>query len=93
MTDTTENWCVYIIQCSDNSLYTGISKDVDRRFNQHVNLQGAKYFRGRQPDALVYVENGHDRRTASQREFAIKKLTRPKKLQLIAAAINKPIEL
>ena len=93
MTDTTKNWCVYIIQCSDNSLYTGISKDVDRRFNQHVNLQGAKYFRGRQPDALVYVENGHDRSTASQREFAIKKLTRPKKLQLIAAAINKPIEL
>jgi putative endonuclease len=93
ITDNPENWCVYIIQCSDNSLYTGISNNVDRRFYQHVNQQGAKYFRGRHPNALVYVENGHNRKTASQREFAIKRLSRQKKLQLIATAIKNQIEL
>jgi putative endonuclease len=93
MKDAPVNWCVYIIQCSDSSLYTGISNNLDRRFNQHANQQGAKYFRGRKPDALVYVENGHSRITASQREFAIKKLNRAKKLQLIASAITNPTEI
>ncbi len=93
MTNIPVNWCVYIIQCSDNSLYTGISNDLNRRFYQHANQQGAKYFRGRQPNALVYVETGHNRKTASQREFAIKQLSRPEKLQLIASATNNPTEL
>jgi putative endonuclease len=84
----TLNWSVYIIRCSDDSLYTGITIDMDRRFDQHSNQQGAKYFRGRQPKALVYVETGHSRRTASQREIAIKKLRRFEKLQLIASAAN-----
>jgi len=82
------SWCVYIILCSDSSLYTGISNDVNRRFNQHLEQKGAKYFRGRNPEQLVFVEPGHTRSTASKREADIKKLSRKQKLQLITAANN-----
>jgi len=83
------NWQVYIILCTDNSLYTGITIDVARRFNQHADRQGAKYFRGRQPRQLVYVETGHDRSSASKREIVIKKLPRLEKLQLLVSDSNK----
>ncbi len=85
-------WFVYIVHCSDDSLYTGITNDVDRRMQQHANQQGAKYFRGRSPKALVYLESGHDRSSASQRESAIKKLQRPAKQSLIRADINELLE-
>jgi putative endonuclease len=68
------SWQVYIILCTDESLYTGITNDVVRRFNQHADKQGAKYFRGRQPKQLVYVETGHDRSSASKREVSSKLL-------------------
>jgi len=83
------NWQVYIILCTDDSLYTGITIDVARRFNQHADRQGAKYFRGRQPRQLVYVETGHDRSSASKREIVIKKLPRLEKLQLLVSDNNK----
>ena len=83
------NWQVYIILCTDDSLYTGITIDVARRFNQHGDKQGAKYFRGRQPKQLVYVETGHDRSSASKREIVIKKLPRLEKLQLLASDCNR----
>jgi putative endonuclease len=85
--DTME-WSVYIIRCTDHSLYTGITTDVCRRFNQHASQKGAKYFRGRQPVALIYVEAQPDRSSASKREFAIKKLKRAEKLLLIASESN-----
>jgi putative endonuclease len=77
------NWSVYMILCSDNSLYTGITTDVERRFQQHANQKGAKYFRSCQPLELVFVENGHNRSTASQREAQIKAMKRDEKLQMI----------
>ena len=77
-----------MILCSDNSLYTGISNDVERRMLQHAGQRGAKYFRGRQPEQLVYLESGHDRSTASQREAAIKKLRRIDKERLIQSEHN-----
>jgi putative endonuclease len=83
------NWQVYIILCNDDTLYTGITLDVARRFNQHEGGQGAKYFRGRQPKQLVYVETGHDRSSASKRESVIKRLPRLEKLQLLATDGNK----
>jgi putative endonuclease len=83
------SWQVYIILCTDDTLYTGITNDVVRRFNQHADKQGAKYFRGRQPKQLVYVEPGHDRSSASKREVVIKKLPRLEKLQLLGSDINK----
>jgi putative endonuclease len=82
------NWQVYIIVCTDNSLYTGITTDIERRFSEHAGVQGAKYFRGRTPDKVVYLEGGHSRSTASKREAAIKKLLRADKLRLIASNSN-----
>lgn len=78
------HWCVYIILSSDNRLYTGITTDIEKRWHAHCNtVQGAKFFRGRSPQKLLHFETGFDRSTASQREAAIKKLTRPQKLALI----------
>lgn len=78
-------WQVYIIRCSDSSLYTGITTDMDRRLQQHTTGRGAKYFRGRQPKELVYLEAGHDRSSAARRELAIKQMSRAEKEQLILA--------
>ncbi|MFC1774500.1 GIY-YIG nuclease family protein [Pseudomonadota bacterium] len=82
------SWQVYIIRCSDDSLYTGISNDVERRWQQHVDQRGAKYFRGRKPVEIVYLEGADDRSSASRREAAIKRLRRPDKELLIVSAIN-----
>jgi putative endonuclease len=74
-----------MIHCSDDSLYTGISTDVERRFIQHAEKKGAKYFWARSPQKIVYVESGHDRSSASQREAEVKKLSRAEKLSLITS--------
>jgi putative endonuclease len=79
------SWQVYIIEASDNRLYTGITTDVERRFEQHLcGKGGAKFFRGRSPKALRYIEDSADRSTASKREAEIKKLSRAEKLAMIA---------
>jgi len=78
-------WWVYVIRCDDGSLYTGVSTDPERRFREHLqHPRGAKYFNGREPESIVYREAGHTRSSACQREAAIKKLTRPAKLALLA---------
>lgn len=84
MTELPANWSVYILLCSDGSLYTGISTDVERRFRQHQSGDGAKYFRGRQPLCVVYQESGYNRKCASQREYQLKQLSRAEKWMLIA---------
>ena len=77
-------WYVYIIKASDDSLYTGVTTDVSRRFNEHCSGdKGARYFRGRKPLEVVYTETHPDRGSALRREAAIKKLTRVGKLELI----------
>jgi len=81
-------WQVYIILCSDDTLYTGITTDIERRMRQHAERRGAKYFRGRQPQRLLYLEGGHDRSSASKRELSIKRLTREQKRLLIREADN-----
>ena len=78
-------WQVYIIRCSDDSLYTGITTDVERRMAQHAAGKGAKYFRSHPPEQLVYLEHGHDRSSASRREAEIKKLRPADKRRLISA--------
>lgn len=81
------DWTVYIIRCDDETLYTGVTKDVERRFREHLeHLRGAKYFKGRSPREVVYTETGHDRSSACRREAAIKKLSRDEKLRLIEQA-------
>lgn len=86
------NWQVYIIYCSDASLYTGITTDVLKRFKMHANQQGAKYFRGRHPERIVYFESEHNRSSASKRENFIKKLSREQKMALICASGNRIAE-
>jgi putative endonuclease len=81
-------WQVYILLCSDGSLYTGITTDVKRRFAQHAAGSGAKYFQGRSPCRIVYLEAGHNRSSASRRELAIKKMRLADKQSLIASAQN-----
>jgi len=82
-------WQVYMILCSDNSLYTGITTNVQRRFSQHLGGTGARYFRGHTPERLVYLETGHDRSSASCREAEIKKLRPNEKRQLIISSANR----
>lgn len=79
-----KDWWVYIVRCSDGSLYTGITVDRDRRINEHnTSNKGAKYTRSRRPVHLVYSEKQENRSSASKREGVIKKLTRKDKLLLI----------
>lgn len=82
---TDDNWWVYIIECEDGSLYTGISNHLLRRWNQHQSGKGAKYFRTRRPLKMVWLEYPHDKRSAAKREYAIKQLKRQEKLKLINA--------
>ena len=76
---------VYMVRCADNTLYTGIAKELQRRVDEHNSSdKGAKYTRARRPVTLVYSESFPDRSTASKREYDIKKrLTRAEKLKLI----------
>jgi putative endonuclease len=85
------NWQVYIILCTDNSLYTGITIDIDRRLSEHGGTLGAKYFRGRKPQQVVYLESGHTRSSASKREATIKKLKRAQKVLLIESGKNEVV--
>ncbi len=80
------SYYVYIVECSDKTLYTGIATDLKRRLDEHNSSEkGAKYTRNRRPVKLMYKEKLQDRSSASKREYTIKKLTRVKKLSLINA--------
>ena len=74
---------VYILECCDNTLYTGWTNDLEKRIKVHSSGKGAKYTRGRLPVKLVYFEKFHDKRLAMKREYAIKQLSREEKLKLI----------
>ena len=76
-------WHVYIIECSDGTLYTGITNDLDRRITAHNDGRGAKYTKTRRPVRLRFSEPAADRKNASQREYAIKSLRKAEKMRLI----------
>lgn len=76
-------WFVYILECGDGSLYTGITDDLQRRLEKHQKGEGAKYTRGRGPLKIVYTECVANHSLALRREFAIKRLPRSQKLMLI----------
>ena len=78
-----KEWTVYILECKDGTLYTGITDDLPRRLAMHTAGKGAKYTRGRGPLILRYEEKCADRSEASKRESAIKKLSKEQKLALI----------
>lgn len=82
-------WCVYVLECSDKSLYTGVTTDLNRRVKEHnTSSLGAKYTRARRPVRLLYFESCDDRVHATKREYAIKQLSRTKKLELISRALK-----
>ena len=83
-----KSWQVYIIVCSDDSLYTGITINLERRISKHKNGQGAKYFRGRRPVRVIYLESGHDWSTAAKIERKIKRMKRSEKLLLAFLELN-----
>ena len=75
-------WSVYILRCSDGTLYTGITTDLAERLSAHRGGSASRYTRARLPVRLVYQERQPDRSSASKREAAIKKLPRSVKLAL-----------
>ena len=83
-------WFVYVVKTHCNTLYTGITTDVDRRFSEHLacfngeSKKGAKYFRGRKPEGVVYTEFYGNRSLASKREYEIKKMNSGAKRKLIS---------
>jgi putative endonuclease len=83
------DWVVYMIECDDQSLYTGITNNLAKRFKQHCSARGAKFFYSRKPVKLVYAEAGFNRSNASKREYVIKQLERTEKLALIKTDLNK----
>jgi putative endonuclease len=79
----------YIVECSDGTLYTGYTNDLEKRIKAHNSGKGAKYTRPRLPVTLVYFEEYETKELAQSREWHIKRLTRAKKLELIATAKGK----
>lgn len=83
------NYSVYIVRCSDNTLYTGIATDVKRRIHEHNHSsKGAKYTKARRPVTLVYTQKFPNRSEASKREYAIKKMSKEKKLEMIKNEVS-----
>jgi putative endonuclease len=78
-------WHIYILQCADGSLYTGVARDLRRRLLQHNGdlVGGSRYTRGRRPVALLWSDTAPDRSTAQRREASIKRLNRSQKLHLV----------
>jgi putative endonuclease len=77
-------WCVYMVSCSDGTLYTGITNNLEKRIDAHnLGNDGARYTRSRRPVKLVYSENVDSKSAAAKLELRIKKLPRSKKKGLI----------
>ena len=89
MTDAGEAdspWCLYVLKCADDSLYTGITTDPDRRLHEHNHSpRGARYTRARRPVELIKTWPASNRSQASRLEYAFKALSRPEKLKLLQA--------
>ena len=81
-----KQWVVYILECKDGSLYTGITDRLLHRLAAHRTGKGAKYTKGRGPLKLRYLENCEDHSSALRREIAIKRLTKKEKLELCQTA-------
>ena len=79
-------WFVYMLRCKDNSIYTGITNNLDNRIETHMSGNGSKYLRGRLPVELIYKEKFSSRSRASKREIEVKKLNKKEKELLIKYA-------
>ena len=78
-------WYVYMVRCSDETLYTGITNDLEKRIEAHNSgKDGARYTRSRRPVKLVYSEEAGAKSAAAKLEYKIKKMTRAKKMKLVS---------
>lgn len=84
-------WSLYILECRDGSLYTGVTNDIDRRFLAHQEGKASRYTRTRRPVVLVYREGCGSRSQALSRECAVKSLSRPRKNVLILTSQAAPV--
>jgi len=84
------SWICYLLRCADDTLYCGITNDLDKRLAAHNAGEGAKYTRGRRPVYLVYSETCADKSAALKRERQIKHLTRQEKLALCRQVAPQP---
>ncbi len=79
-------WYVYLLRCNDNSLYAGITTNIERRLHQHNHTKlGAKYTRAKRPVTLAFIETAVDKSAAGKREYQLRKLTKIQKEQLVSA--------
>lgn len=78
----------YILKCSDGSLYTGWTNDIDNRIKVHNSGKGAKYTRAKLPVILVYYHKYDSKQAAMKEEYRIKQLSRAGKLELINSSMN-----
>lgn len=74
---------VYILKCSDNTLYTGWTNNLEKRIKAHNEGKGAKYTKGRLPVEIIYYEKFEDKKEAMKKEYEIKQLSRKEKLKLM----------
>lgn len=88
MSASTQPWFVYILECADGTLYTGITTDLERRLKEHQTKHGAKYTKARGATKLVYTEAVESRSAACLREAEMKSLTRQEKLTLCNTITN-----
>ncbi len=84
-----KSWFVYMILCDDDSLYTGITLDLDIRLAKHKSGKGAKYTRSHGVKELVFSEQHYTHKQALARELEIKKLSRKKKVDLVKSSKSK----
>lgn len=84
-----DDFHLYIIRCADDTLYTGIARDVERRLHTHAaGRKGAKYLRGRKPLQLVFSERVGSRAEAQRLESRVKRLSREAKLALVGGRLS-----
>ena len=86
-----KKWYFYVLSCSDKSLYTGVTTDVNRRLNEHNAKKGAKYTRSRVPVIVLYYREVENRSAAQKMESAFKKLSRSKKLERLCEMVDEDL--
>ncbi len=85
-----DKWILYVVRCSDDSLYAGITRNLKRRILEHnYGMKGAKYTRSRRPVVVVYEEQCNNHSDALKKEWAFKKLPKAKKERIIAESKKK----
>jgi putative endonuclease len=84
-------WFVYLLRCRDDSLYAGMTNDLEKRFRQHQNGYRATWTSSRRPVTLVHVEKYESRREAAMRERELKGMRREKKERLLAGSLRPPL--